>query len=150
MPSRRPTTGTRRFGMADRSQDWYDRHNWHRISCSGVPMDLEGLLGFGVTFVLQSAVVLLASMFAFDVLHYFLHRWKKSRFRLLRRFARMHDVHHRFLTPRLKIDERYRWANLWCHVVPEFGTAVVTTLAFLLVFPWYPVAAILVVRLIMF
>jgi monoglucosyldiacylglycerol epimerase len=113
-------------------------------------MDIEGLLGFGLTFVVQSAVVLLASMFAFDVLHYFLHRWKKSRFRLLRRFARMHDVHHRFLTPRLKIDERYRWANLWCHVVPEFGTAAVVTLAFLLVFPWYPVVAILIVRLIMF
>ena len=113
-------------------------------------MDIESLLGFGLTFVVQSAVVLLASMFAFDVLHYFLHRWKKSRFRLLRRFARMHDVHHRFLTPRLKIDARYRWANLWCHVVPEFATAVVVTLAFLLVFPWYPVVAILIVRLIMF
>ena len=113
-------------------------------------MDTEGLIGFGLIFVLQSAIVLYASMFAFDVLHYFLHRWKKSRFRLLRRFARMHDVHHRFLTPRLRIDPRYRWANLWCHVVPEFATAVVVTLAFLLVFPWYPVAAILIVRLIMF
>jgi hypothetical protein len=113
-------------------------------------MDTEGLISFGLTFVLQSAIVLLASMFAFDVLHYFLHRWKKSRFRLLRRFARMHDVHHRFLTPRLRIDPRYRWANLWCHVVPEFVTALATTTAFLLVFPWYPVAAILIVRLIMF
>ena len=42
-------------------------------------MDTEGLIGFGLIFVLQSAIVLYASMFAFDVLHYLVEKRLKGR-----------------------------------------------------------------------
>jgi hypothetical protein len=101
-------------------------------------------------FVLQAGIVLVASTLLFDILHYLLHRWKRSRIKLLRHFARMHDVHHRFLTPRMQINEKYRWSNIWAHVVPEFVTCMAGTLAFLPLFPWEPVVAIAVVRVVLF
>jgi hypothetical protein len=110
---------------------------------------LEFAAALGI-FVLQAGIVFVASALLFDILHYLLHRWKRSRIKLLRHFARMHDVHHRFLTTRMQINEKYRWTNLWAHVVPEFVTSMAGTLVFLPLLPWEPVAAIAAVRVILF
>lgn len=110
---------------------------------------IDTALSIGL-FLLEAGIVFVGSTLAFDILHYMLHRWKKSRVKLLRHFARMHDVHHRFLTTRMQINEKYRWANLWAHVVPEFLTSLAGTLVFLLVFPWQPVAAVAALRVILF
>jgi monoglucosyldiacylglycerol epimerase len=111
------------------------------------PLEIAATLGI---FALQAGIVFVGSTLAFDTVHYLLHRWKRSRIKLLRHFARMHDVHHRFLTPRMQINEKYRWTNIWAHVLPEFLTSLAGTLAFLLVLPWQPVAAIAAVRVVLF
>lgn len=94
----------------------------------------------------EAVVVFVASTTIFDVLHYLLHRWQESPIPLLRTFSRMHWVHHKFLTLEMKIDSRYRWANIWAHVIPEYVTGMAGTLLFLFVFPWQPVAAIAAIR----
>jgi hypothetical protein len=94
----------------------------------------------------EATLVFVVSTFLFDVVHYLLHTWRQSRFRLLRYFSRLHWVHHQFLNLEMQIDARYRWQNIWCHVLPEYATSMAGTVVFLLVFPWQPVAAIAVLR----
>lgn len=112
-------------------------------------MDILSFLTSALIFLVQFGVIFAVSTFLFDYLHYLLHRWRRSRFRLLRMFSSWHWVHHRFLTLDMKVDPAYRWKNIWFHIVPEFVTGVAGTLIFLVVFPWPPVAAVLVMRLFM-
>jgi hypothetical protein len=95
---------------------------------------------------LEAVVVFLVSTTIFDVLHYYLHRWRRSRFAVLRAAASLHWVHHRFLNLSLEIDPRYRWANIWAHVLPEYLTSMAGTVIFFLVFPWPPVVLIAAMR----
>jgi sterol desaturase/sphingolipid hydroxylase (fatty acid hydroxylase superfamily) len=106
-------------------------------------------VGQVLIWVLQAFVVFVASSLLFDALHWLLHRWGRSRNRLLRRFSRWHWVHHRFLDRKMQVHPELVWKNIVYHVLPEAGTALAGTVAFLLVFPWQPVAAVVVVRLIM-
>lgn len=113
-------------------------------------IDLFGIsIGQILMWILQAAVVFMASTLLFDVLHWLLHQWGRSKNRLLRRFARWHWVHHRFLDRKMRVHPELVWPNLVFHVLPEFGTAMAGTLLFLLVFPWEPVVAVVIVRLIM-
>ena len=102
-----------------------------------------------LVWILQAAVIFIASTLLFDVLHWLLHQWGRSKNPLLRTFSRWHWVHHQFLDRKMRVHPKLVWKNLLFHVLPEFGTAMAGTLLFLLVFPWQPVAAIAVVRLIM-
>ncbi len=95
---------------------------------------------------LQAAVVFFASTLLFDTLHWLLHRWGRSRNRLLRTFSRWHWVHHRFLDRKMRVHPELVWPNLFYHVLPEYLTGMAGTLAFLLVFPWPPVAVVALVR----
>jgi hypothetical protein len=99
-----------------------------------------------VLIVVEAAIVFVVSTTIFDVLHYLLHRWQDSRMPLLRLFSRMHWVHHKFLNLDMKIDPAYRWQNIWCHVIPEYFTAMAGTLIFLLVFRWEAVAITAAIR----
>ncbi|HEY4200079.1 MAG TPA: sterol desaturase family protein [Devosiaceae bacterium] len=102
-----------------------------------------------VLFALEAAIVFLVSTLLFDILHYLLHRWEKSRFRLLRLFSSWHWVHHKFLDRNMQINPRYVRENFWFHILPEYVTSMAGTVIFLIVFPWPPVAAIAVLRTIM-
>lgn len=103
------------------------------------------------TWVVQSCVIFVASTFLFDVLHWQLHRWKFSRFAILRVFAGWHQVHHDFLDNQMQVHPELKQRNLWAHLVPEFMTSLMGTLAFLLVLPWHvPVLANVVVQTWMF
>ncbi len=95
---------------------------------------------------LEAAVVFLVSTTLFDILHYLLHRWQTSKFAILRAASSLHWVHHRFLDLNLKIDARYRWPNIWAHVLPEYLSALAGTVIFFLVFPWPPVALVVALR----
>lgn len=98
----------------------------------------------------QAIVVFVVSTFLFDALHYMLHRWTKSPNKLLRKFASWHQVHHAFLDRAMRINPRWTRANIWCHLVPEYLTASAGTLAFLLIFPWQPVALVAAIQTIAF
>jgi hypothetical protein len=106
-------------------------------------------LGDVVLFAVECVVIFIASTLLFDILHYLLHRWGKSRNPLLRTFARWHWVHHAFLDRRMRIHPNLVVSNIFFHVVPEYVTSMAGTLIFLLVFPWPPVAAVALLRTIM-
>lgn len=96
--------------------------------------------------VVEGFLVFIASTLLFDLLHYFLHLWQKSRFSLLRKFSHWHDVHHEFLDTNMQINNGLARANLWAHLVPEYVTTMAGTALFLLVFPWPPVAAVFILH----
>lgn len=102
-----------------------------------------------VVFALQAALVFVVSTALFDALHWTLHKWEKSRFKLLRVFSSWHWVHHKFLGLDMQINPAYAKQNIWFHVLPEYLTSMAGTLIFLLVFPWAPVALVAVIRTIM-
>ena len=99
-----------------------------------------------VVFIFQSVLVFIASTALFDALHWLLHRWQRSRFRLLRTLSSWHWVHHKFLGMDMQINPAYARANIWFHVVPEYLASMAGTILFLLVFPWPVIAAVGVLR----
>lgn len=99
-----------------------------------------------VAFCFQAVLIFALSTVLFDTLHWLLHRWGKSKVRLLRMFARWHWVHHSFLDRRLRIHPSIARKNIIYHVVPEYLTSAAGTLLFLFVFPWQPVLAALALR----
>jgi hypothetical protein len=63
----------------------------------------------------------------FDVAHYFLHKFSKSRYWILRRIGYLHEVHHLYFNRKLKFNNRYLWQNMFCELPLElscqlFGT----------------------------
>lgn len=102
-----------------------------------------------LVFGFQAAVIFIVSTLLFDALHYLLHRWQESPNKWLRMFSRWHWVHHKFLTLDMKIDPKYRFQNIWLHILPEYGTSMAGTLFFLFVFPWPPVALVAAIRTVM-
>ncbi len=95
---------------------------------------------------LEAGLVFVASTLLFDALHWLLHRWGRSRNRLLRTFSRWHWVHHRFLDRKMRVHPELVWPNLVFHVLPEYLTGLFGTLVFLVVFPWPPIAAVVLLR----
>ncbi|KAF8861199.1 hypothetical protein BDZ45DRAFT_740523 [Acephala macrosclerotiorum] len=55
--------------------------------------------------------------FFFDVGHYTLHKFSKSKSRILRNIGYLHGVHHLYFNRRLKFNDRYRWQNI-CFELP--------------------------------
>lgn len=107
-------------------------------------------IGRGLLFVVEGVALFLAASTLFDVVHYVLHLFLKSRLGLLRRLGALHQAHHDFYTNQLQFDPRFARANLLHHVVPEYGNQVLFTLAgYLLVGPW-PVAVALAIETFIF
>ena len=100
-------------------------------------------------FVLQAALAFVVSTALFDVLHWTLHQWETSSSPLLRRLSSWHWVHHKFLGRDMQVNPAYARANIWFHILPEYLTAMAGTAAFLLVFPWPPIALVAVLRTVM-
>jgi len=100
----------------------------------------------GLAWTIQAVVVFVASTLLFDALHWLLHRWGRSKSRLLRTFSRWHWVHHRFLDRKMRVHPELVRQNLVYHVLPEYLTSLAGTLIFLLVFPWPPVLAVALLR----
>jgi len=80
----------------------------------------------------------------FDGVHWLLHRMLRSRWRLLRALAYPHAVHHQWIDRRLETHWDRQWANVWCHIVPEYLTQLVFTAGVALLLP-LPFAVVLLV-----
>src|SRR5262245_55620384 len=78
---------------------------------------------------IQTIGLLLIASLVFDVIHYLLHCFAKSKFALLRAFGDLHETHHKFFDRELRFSEEWSARNLWDHVVPEFVTRTVVALA---------------------
>lgn len=103
-----------------------------------------------LTVILQAAVVFTASTVLFDILHYLLHRWQRSRFALLREFSRWHNVHHEFLDKDMQVHPELVRENFWFHLLPEYMTSLAGTLIFGLVFSWWAVGSIALLHTVLF
>lgn len=99
-----------------------------------------------VAWLFEGAVVFVVSTLLFDALHWLLHRWGRSKNRLLRIFSRWHWVHHRFLDRKMRVHPELVWKNLIYHVLPEYLTSIAGTVVFLFVFPWPPIVAVVLLR----
>jgi len=80
-------------------------------------------------YAVESFLLVQVATFLFDVVHFVLHRMAESRSRLLRAIGAMHTMHHRFLDEELRIHDELRGANNTHHVLPEFATHVIVSLA---------------------
>jgi hypothetical protein len=103
-------------------------------------------VGQVLLWVVEGVALFLTASTLFDVVHYTLHRFLKSRHALLRRFGALHQAHHDFYTDALQFDERYARANLVWHVIPEFANQVAFTLPGYFVFGFWPVAVALAIE----
>ena len=100
-------------------------------------------------YALEAALIFVVSTLIFDVVHWLLHRWGKSKNPLLRTFSRWHWVHHSFLDRKMRVHGELVKQNIIYHVIPEYLTSMAGTVIFFVVFPWPPVVAIMVIRTVM-
>lgn len=101
-----------------------------------------------LAFLAQCAVIFVLSTTLFDGVHFLLHRWQRSRFRLLRLFSSWHQVHHDFLDKNMKIHPEFATRNLWAHLLPEFLTSLAGTAGFFFLAP-LPTVAICVLHVVL-
>ncbi|PBP27570.1 integral membrane protein [Diplocarpon rosae] len=74
---------------------------------------LVGILGSPWWVVIISSLWLyFAGSFFFDVAHYALHKFSKSKYWILRQIGYLHEVHHLYFNRRLKFNNRYLIQNL--------------------------------------
>jgi hypothetical protein len=90
-------------------------------------------------FAAQVALLVVAASFAFDCIHWMLHRCAHARSRWLRAVASLHGVHHAFWDRELRFHEELAWKNIGLHHVPELGTQLAVCSAFFWVFRPAPV-----------
>ncbi len=98
----------------------------------------------------QAILLFILGVFGFDGVHYILHVWEHSRFRLLRFLGGLHAVHHEFLDREMKIRPQFMRANLLNHVIPEYLTGATGSVLLAAILGWWSAgAAVVVVRTVM-
>jgi monoglucosyldiacylglycerol epimerase len=86
--------------------------------------------------VLQASGLFVVVTLIFDVTHYARHRGLKSRYRWLRRLARLHLAHHVFFDRHLQYQDEALVPNLLYQVIPEYVMQMaVCALAFFVMDP---------------
>lgn len=70
-----------------------------------------------IAFILSCFWLFLCGTFVFDIIHYFFHKFSKSRHRLLRLIGKLHEVHHFYFHRRLQFNNYYLWHNI-CFELP--------------------------------
>lgn len=94
---------------------------------------------------LQAFAAFLIGTVVFDVIHYMLHQFLKSKNRFLRYLGSIHLVHHRFYSTLLKINAAYTYKNMVSHALIEYITHMTCIVLCLLIFN--PVAILLAASL---
>src|ERR1700733_14807478 len=70
--------------------------------------------------VLQGFAAYLMGTVIFDLIHFALHAFAKSKIHCLKMLANMHMIHHRFFRPTLKINKSLIRKNFLNHVLIEY------------------------------
>jgi len=103
------------------------------------------MLYYIAALIVQMALLFVISTTLFDVVHWLLHRWQRSRWAILRTFSSWHQVHHDFLDKQMQVHPELAWRNFWAHLLPEYLTSVGGTVVF---FPFVePIAVIIIVAI---
>lgn len=84
--------------------------------------------------IFESAAVFLIGTVLLDIVHYFFHQFLISKNKLLNKIGQIHLAHHRFFSPSLKIELKWKTANFWCHVLPEYCIQITAIYGCLLFF----------------
>ena|GEM_PF-1910384 len=95
---------------------------------------MSSWIEIGLALLLGPALWLAGAIF-FDLVHYLLHRMLHSRLRPLRALAWPHAVHHLWIDRQLQVRWEFQRRNLWCHIVPEYGTQLLFTAGVAAVLP---------------
>ena len=83
-------------------------------------LTIFNLINLTFILLLQAAVAFLFGTLLFDILHYFMHQWIKSKQFFLRKIGQWHGYHHRFFTKKLTIETKWYKQNLRYHVLLEY------------------------------
>jgi hypothetical protein len=84
----------------------------------------------------QGFALFIFATFVFDVIHFTLHCFLKSRWPLLRWVGSLHQAHHQFFDAQLRFHDEARGGNLVWHIIPEYSTQMaVCSLGFLVLEP---------------
>lgn len=78
------------------------------------------MMEFMITIFFEGCAAYLLSTVLFDICHYSLHRFAKSKNCFLKSLSQHHMVHHRFFYPHLKINQALTKQNLLSHILPEY------------------------------
>jgi hypothetical protein len=103
----------------------------------------EIVVSRATTFVLygfQAFLIFVTATFVFDVIHFTLHQFTKSRFRLLRWVGGLHLAHHDYFDRQLNFNEDLYVMNFIKHSLPEYFTQTMVAFAALAFVDWIPVA----------
>lgn len=106
-------------------------------------MSIYNVAVWVITVIIQSIVVFAASTTLFDAVHLLLHQLAKSKFRIARKIAAMHQVHHRFLDRKMRINRRLKRENFLFHIIPEYIVSILGTVIFTYVFDLASVMVVL-------
>jgi hypothetical protein len=79
--------------------------------------------------VLACLALYAGAAFIGDIVHQFLHWAARARWPILARLGGMHEAHHQFMGPDLRINRKHQTQNLLSHRVPEYLTLVLATSA---------------------
>jgi hypothetical protein len=77
--------------------------------------------------IVAGPVLWLLGALVFDAVHWVLHVTLRSQRAWLRALARPHGVHHEWIDRSLVTNWELQRANVFCHIVPEYGTQLVFT-----------------------
>lgn len=64
-------------------------------------------------FAVSFAYLYLTGSLVFDTIHWLLHKWSKSQWKILRWLSYCHQFHHLYYNRSLKFNERYARHNSW-------------------------------------
>jgi sterol desaturase/sphingolipid hydroxylase (fatty acid hydroxylase superfamily) len=98
----------------------------------------------------QGAGLYVAATLVFDVIHYLLHGFARSRLGFLRRLGALHQTHHEFFNRELRFVDGLTQRNLREHVIPEFLTHIVVALAGLWIVAPTAVAVVVAFQVVQF
>jgi hypothetical protein len=99
--------------------------------------------GWALSWTLQALALFVVATFVFDLIHFILHCFLKSRWRLLRWVGSLHQAHHDFFDTQLRFQDPVTMRNLIWHVVPEYGTQMAVCALGLFVLDLVPVLVVM-------
>jgi hypothetical protein len=104
----------------------------------------------GALWAVESFALYCFATVGFDVIHWLLHACWRSANPLLKAVGGLHHVHHQFLGPSLRHDDRFILRNFIQHRMGEFANQVLFTAAAFAVLPPAPVVLTLIIFTVQF
>lgn len=86
----------------------------------------------------QTCIAFFVGTVFFDCVHYYLHQWMHSKYKILRRVGRLHRYHHYFFSAKLKHNMAFSTKNI-IHRLAEYLIQVIGSLLCLFFFHYFSI-----------